>query len=70
MFKNLNSREEFLDFLESTPEITVSVDENGGYIVHFPEGAKDSSYTYCLGDITIFCIYNGKEICFPPKKGK
>lgn len=71
MFKDLNCREDFLDFLEKHPEITVSVDkENGGYIVNFPEGAEQPNYTYCLGQITLSCIYNEKEITFPPKKLK
>ena len=66
MFKDLNKRDEFLAFLDHTPEISVSVDkENGGYIVNFPEGAEETSYTYCLGNLTLFCIYNGEKICFP-----
>ena len=66
MLKDLNNREDFLDFLERHPEITVSVDKkNGGYIVNFPEGAEKKSYTYCLGNITLFCIYKGENISFP-----
>lgn len=77
MFRDLNNREEFLDFLERTPEITVSVDKKtGAYIVNFPEGAEDERYTCCSGNITLYCIYNGEKICFPEdikiykKKGK
>lgn len=66
MFKDLNHREEFLDFLELHPEITISVDKkNGGYIVNFPEGAKDTSYTYYSGNLKLFCIYKGEPIYFP-----
>lgn len=66
MFKDLNNREDFLDFLERNPEITISVDTKyGGYIVNFPEGAKDTSYTYCSGNLKLFCIYKGEPIYFP-----
>lgn len=77
MFRDLNNREEFLDFLERTPEITISVDKKtGAYIVNFPEGAEKTSSTYCSGNLTLSCIYNGEKICFPEdikiykKKGK
>lgn len=78
MFYDLNNRKEFLDFLERTPEISVSIDKkNGGYIVNFPEGAQYTNYTYFMGNLTLSCIYNGEKICFPEdikiykkKKGK
>lgn len=65
MLKGVKIKETFLDFLEAHPEISAQMDPKKNDLkISFPDDAEKVSYTYCLGEISIFYIYNGEEISF------